>query len=148
MRTDEFISRIGMPDHELKHVPGAETRTGRVHNWVIFVDEQPVGLISAQIQDQPRSHSPLNRELDDPADYPLLGTVTYIDRQHRSRGYASAAKHAISEHVAAAGVQTFGCIVAGDNPQSLRSISRAGYERVHTEKVDGKPDKLYFRRRR
>lgn len=141
VHTEEFVSRIGMPECQLQHAPGAETSRGRIHNWVIFAGEQPVGLISAKVQDQPSNL--LHQEPDDPADYPLLGTVTYIDPPHRGRRYASAAKHAISEHAAAAGVRTFSCAVAEDNPESLKSIRRAGYEYVRTDEVDGK---LRFRR--
>jgi RimJ/RimL family protein N-acetyltransferase len=146
VHSEEFVTRIGMPAHELTHAPGAETGIGRVHNWVIFADEQPVGLISAKIRDQPLDL--VNDEPDDRADYPSLGTVTYIDRQHRGRRYASAAKRAISEHVAAEGVRSFGCVIAADNSESLKAIKKAGYECVRTEKVTGKADNLHFRLRR
>ncbi|MEV4234059.1 GNAT family N-acetyltransferase [Nocardia sp. NPDC049737] len=144
--TKEFVERIGMSDSNLGCAPGAETGIGRIHNWVIFADEQPVGLVSAMVQDRPLNQ--LETEPDDPADYPSLGTVTYIDREHRGRGYASASKRAISEHDAANGVRSFGCAIAADNTTSLKSIKKAGYESVRVEKRDGKPDNLHFRLRR
>ncbi|MGW6335259.1 GNAT family N-acetyltransferase [Nocardia rhamnosiphila] len=143
VQTEEFRTRIGMPAEELRHAPGAETGIGRVHNWVIFVDKQPVGMISAKVQDQPSI-----TESDDPADYPSLGTVTYIDQLHRGNGYAPAAKSAISEHDAAEGVRSFCCVIAADNSKSLKAIQKAGYECVRVEKITGKPDNLHFRRRR
>lgn len=147
VHTEEFQTRIGMHPGKLAHEPGADTGRGRVHNWVIFADEQPVGLTSAQIKDQP-PHDLFDEEPEDPGDYPLLGTVTYIDPERRGERYASAAKRAISEHDVAVGVRSFGCVIAADNPDSLKAIQRAGYEQVRIEKVNGKADRLHFRLRR
>ncbi|MFQ6331524.1 GNAT family N-acetyltransferase (plasmid) [Nocardia sp. CWNU-33] len=143
--TDEYVARIGMPDRYLQCPPGAENSLGgRIFNWVIFAGEQPVGVVSATVQDRPYNRS--DTEMDDPADYPSLGMVTYIDPAHRCRGYASASKQAISEHPAASGVRTFGCVIAADNTASLKSIEKAGYECVRVMPVEGKPDRLHFRR--
>ncbi|WP_245547498.1 GNAT family N-acetyltransferase [Nocardia brevicatena] len=137
-----------MPDFVLQRQPDDAAEPRRTHNWVIFADEQPVGLISAAVTDHPSVALP-GEELADPADYPTLGTVTYIDPWHRGRGYAGAAKRAISEHNAADGVRTFCCVVADDNAASLNAIRKAGYECVRIEQTGaGKPDRLHFRRPR
>lgn len=144
---DDFAARIGPPFYlPLGCAPGAEIGGGRVHNWIIYADEQPVGLVAATVLDQPRTM--FNKDPDDPSDYPLLGMVTYIDPEHRCNGYASAAKRAIAEHDAANGVRAFGCVIAADNTASLKSIQKAGYERIGIEKVAGKPDNFRFRLRR
>lgn len=142
-QTDEFIERMRTPFFNLRQAPGTETIVGRVHNWVIFANGQPVGLISANVKDEPKIL--LGEEPDDPADYPLLGTTTFVDPNHRDRGYAATAKQAIREHDAAKGVRSFGCVIAADNPSSLKSITNAGYEYVRTKKNADKPDDLYYR---
>ncbi|MFI2228510.1 GNAT family N-acetyltransferase [Nocardia testacea] len=146
--TKEYRTRIGMSDFFLQQDPPDPAAPDRTHNWVILVGKQPVGLISAGVTDHPSEPLP-GEEPDDPADYPTLGTVTYIDPLHRGRGYAGAAKRVISEHDAADGVRTFCCVVAADNEPSLKAIRKAGYECVRIEQTAaGKPDRLHFRRPR
>ncbi|MFI6220120.1 GNAT family N-acetyltransferase [Nocardia salmonicida] len=142
-RTEEFTSRVA-PKRKLRHQPGADTGRSKMYNWVIFADEQPVGVVLVSIQERPYNRT--DGDSEDPAAYPSLGTATYIDPDYRGRGYASAAKQAISEHKAASGVRSFSCMIAADNTFSLRSIKKAGYECVRTEQVEGKPNRLHFRR--
>ncbi|WP_280473609.1 GNAT family N-acetyltransferase [Nocardia asiatica] len=142
-RTEEFASRVA-PECELRHQPGADTGRLKMHNWVIFADEEPVGVVLVSVQDKP--YNWLGDESDDPAEFPTLGTATYIDPEHRDRGYSAAAKQAISEHEVASRVRSFRCMIIADNHASLRSIEKAGYECVRTEHVEGKPDRLHFRR--
>ncbi len=140
-QTEEWVTRIGA-NYFLDYEPVGDAHSTKrlYHNWVIFDNDQAVGIISASITEQPSSESAA------PADYPSLGTVTYIDPTHRRRGFASAAKLAILRHEAASGVRSFACVVEADNPYSLRSIANAGYKLVSTEPVEGKPDKLHYRR--
>ncbi|WKG13097.1 hypothetical protein QX204_17125 [Nocardia sp. PE-7] len=83
---EEFAAQVA-PDFVLGYEPGVrpgtEVRPGksrRQHNWVIFADDEPVGVVFASIQNQ---RDPDSAEPDDPADYPCLGTATYIDLCHR-----------------------------------------------------------------
>ncbi len=120
------------------------------HNWVIFAGEEPVGLITAQIQDRPNGmlhKSPdgmFHEAPEDLADYPMLGTGTYIAPECRCNGYAAAAKRLIREHDATKDVRSLSCTIADDNPESLQSIRNAGYECVGVEEVEGGPNKLHF----
>ncbi|MGS2809246.1 MULTISPECIES: GNAT family N-acetyltransferase [Nocardia] len=152
--TEEFAKQVA-PDFVLGYEPGVETgvhlgnevrpgKSRRQHNWVIFADDQPVGVVFASIQDQP---DPDSAETEDPTDYPCLGTATYIDLSHRGRKYASASKQAISEHEVARGVRSFRCMIRANNPDSLSAIEKAGYECFWTEHVPGEADRLHFRRR-
>ncbi|MBF5001770.1 GNAT family N-acetyltransferase [Nocardia sp. BSTN01] len=143
-RTKEFVHRMGN-SRFAETVLDKGPDSGH-HNWVIFDGQQPVGLVAASVQDRPYRNL-LGHEPDDPADYPLLGTGTYIAPQYRCRGYATAAKRAIVEHDAARSVRAFGCVVAADNAASLKSITKAGYVRVGVDRKSGQPDNIRFRLR-
>lgn len=145
-RSEEFIRRVGNGTPFAGSALEKGPDSGH-HNWVVFAGGQSVGLVLATVQDRPYGYF-VGQEPDDPADYPLLATGTYISPEHRDRGFATAAKRAICEHAAPEDVRAFGCVVAADNPASLKSVTKAGYVRVGVIRRSGQPDSIGFRLRR
>jgi RimJ/RimL family protein N-acetyltransferase len=135
--TEDFIRWMGRDFAivPLDLPPGIPTGSGRMHNWVIYAQDQPVGFISGTIRDAFHEDSTFEAEPGyRPDNGPHIGLVSYMDVPHRGNGYAGASKRAIVHHPATADVKYFRVGINYDNEASLRAIAKTDFEYIGKDK--------------